>query len=167
MMKEGLPTFVLVWHILANRGKKKDWFLCKNMYQSMSRNWENSSSMHQSPPKYIFSIEIEISATVFSVTKFILTLNCRLWGRSNLWIYMYVRFWHIFQSWLELWCKLKSSLQFEPSAIDMVVWGDKLGDCIYSRNQVVHIAKHLQLPLWNLRLPEARKKKWIDLELVN
>ena len=50
--------------ISANRCKQKDCFLWKNMRQSMSRNWENSSSMLQSPPKYLFSIEIEISATV-------------------------------------------------------------------------------------------------------
>ena len=36
------------------------------MHQSMSKNWENSSSMLQSPPKNLFSIEIEISATVVS-----------------------------------------------------------------------------------------------------
>ena len=36
MMKVGLPTFVLVWHISANRRKQKDCFLWKNMDQSMS-----------------------------------------------------------------------------------------------------------------------------------
>ena len=57
------------YSISANRRKQKDWFLWKNMHQSMSRNWENSSSMLQSPPKYLFSIEIEISATVLSGLK--------------------------------------------------------------------------------------------------
>ena len=52
------------YSITANRRKQKDCFLWKNVHQSMSRNWENSSSMLQSPPKYLFSIEIEISATV-------------------------------------------------------------------------------------------------------
>ena len=67
MIKEGLPTFVLVWNIYANRRKQKDWFLWKNMHQSMSRNWENSSSMLQSLPKYFISIEIEISAIVLKL----------------------------------------------------------------------------------------------------
>ena len=34
------------------------------MHQSISRNRENSSSMWKSHPKYLFSIEIEISAIV-------------------------------------------------------------------------------------------------------
>ena len=55
---------VLVWLIYANRHKQKDWFLWKNMHKSMSRNWENSSSMLQSLPNYFISIEIEISAIV-------------------------------------------------------------------------------------------------------
>ena len=45
--------------------QKKDWvFLWENMHQSMFRNWENSSSTLHPPPKHLFSIEIEISATV-------------------------------------------------------------------------------------------------------
>ena len=42
--------------------------LIKNMHQSMSRNWENSSSMLQSLLKYFISIEIEISAMVLFVS---------------------------------------------------------------------------------------------------
>ena len=43
------------YSILANTRKQKDCFLWKNMNQSMSRNWENSSSMLQSPQKtFIF-----------------------------------------------------------------------------------------------------------------
>ena len=48
-MKEGLLTFVLVWRIYWNRQRQKDRFLCKNMHQRMSRNWENSSSMRGHP----------------------------------------------------------------------------------------------------------------------
>ena len=61
MIKEGLPTFVLVWRIYANRRKQKDWFLWKNIHQ---KNWKNSNSMLQSLPNYFISIEIEISAIV-------------------------------------------------------------------------------------------------------
>jgi hypothetical protein len=52
------------YSILANRRKQKDWLLWKNMHQIISRNCENSSNMLQTPPKHLFSIEIEISATV-------------------------------------------------------------------------------------------------------
>ena len=37
IIKEGFPTFVLVWHISANRHMQKDWCLLKNMHQSMSK----------------------------------------------------------------------------------------------------------------------------------
>ena len=50
-------TLNCCYSISANRRKQKDWFLWKNMHQSMSRNWENSSSLLQSPPKHLFSIE--------------------------------------------------------------------------------------------------------------
>ena len=50
------------YRISANRPKQKYCFLWKNMHQSSKhlqcRNWENSSSMVQSPLKYLFSIEI-------------------------------------------------------------------------------------------------------------
>ena len=72
-MEEGLPTFVLVWRISANRSKQKDCFLGKNIHQSMFRNWENSSSMLQSPPKYSFYMEIEISAIVLATVLSLLT----------------------------------------------------------------------------------------------
>jgi hypothetical protein len=49
------------------------------MYQSMSRNGKNSSSMLQSPPKYFISIEIEISAIVVSSTQ-----QHKLSGKENL-----------------------------------------------------------------------------------
>ena len=52
------------YSISENRCKQKDWFLWKNMHQSMSRNWENSSSMLQSSPKYFISIELNKSFTV-------------------------------------------------------------------------------------------------------
>ena len=45
------------YSISANRRKQKNWFLWKNMHQSMPRNWENSSSMLQLPLKYFISIE--------------------------------------------------------------------------------------------------------------
>ena len=48
--------FLWFW-ISANRRKQKNWFLWKNMHQSMSINWENPSSMLQSPPKYLFYVE--------------------------------------------------------------------------------------------------------------
>ena len=74
MIKDGLPTFVLVWCISANKRKQKYWYLCKNMHESMSRNWKNSSSMLQSPQKYLFSIEIEIAATVLRFPTGMLTI---------------------------------------------------------------------------------------------
>ena len=52
------------YSILANRRKQKDWFLWKNMHQCMSRNWENTSSMLQSPPKELFYVEWTKSFTV-------------------------------------------------------------------------------------------------------
>ena len=52
------------YSISANRRKQKDWFLWKNMHQCMSRNWENTSSMLQSPPKELFYVEWTKSFTV-------------------------------------------------------------------------------------------------------
>ena len=43
--KKNLDCF---YSISANRREQKGWFLWKNMHQSMSRNWKNSSSMLQS-----------------------------------------------------------------------------------------------------------------------
>ena len=53
------------YSISANRRKQKDWFLWKNTHQSMSRNWENSSSMLQLTQKYFNSIELNKSFTVW------------------------------------------------------------------------------------------------------
>ena len=64
------------YSISAKRRKQKYRFLWKNMYQSTSRNWENSSSMLQSPPKYLFSVEIEISAIVLR--------TIHIWGGSKI-----------------------------------------------------------------------------------
>ena len=65
-------TFGQFWTKILKNGycdfrkqtQAKTLFLWKNMHQSMSRNWENSSSMLQSSPKYFISIELNKSFTV-------------------------------------------------------------------------------------------------------
>ena len=72
-MLQSPETFLLISMILTlncfcsiftNRHKQKDYFSWNNMHQSLSRNWENSSSMLWLPQKYSFYVGVIKSFTV-------------------------------------------------------------------------------------------------------
>ena len=57
-VEDGHKKIKFFYSILAKRRKQKDWFLWKNMHQSKSKNWENSSSMLKSIKKSCISMNI-------------------------------------------------------------------------------------------------------------
>ena len=121
---------ICFYSISANRCNQKDWFLWKNMHLSMSTNWENSSCMLQSTPKYFISIELNKSFTVVKSVHFNKTVVQSTF-LSKVLSFLLTWFWfqqklHHFLKWTDL-THLKENMYWIVASTNM---------CYYSENEI-------------------------------